>query len=73
MTACQKTCPDCHASFECGPTVTRTHCWCAELPHVMDLEAATHCLCPVCLKRAIGQRLSERASATERSAPVSVG
>jgi prepilin-type N-terminal cleavage/methylation domain-containing protein/prepilin-type processing-associated H-X9-DG protein len=53
----QKICPRCGTRFGCGAP---NRCWCAELPALADVNAASDCLCPDCLGRALA---AERAAA----------
>lgn len=49
-----KSCVNCGKPFSCYTD----GCWCAELPMIMPMENITDCLCPVCLKAAIDERLA---------------
>lgn len=53
----EKRCPVCSAAFVCGDGGLNARCWCSDLPNIMPLETGHgDCLCPSCLKDAIGQR-----------------
>jgi hypothetical protein len=53
-----KTCGRCGAKFTCGPEAGQAACWCAELPHIMELSAEGDCYCPACLRTMIEARLA---------------
>lgn len=47
-------CPHCGNAFECGSGGRDGGCWCMDWPATLAVsDAATACLCPVCLARAI--------------------
>lgn len=50
-----KICVNCGIPFSCYTQ----GCWCAELPMIMPMENITDCLCPVCLKAEINEKLIE--------------
>ncbi len=50
-----KICVTCSKPFSCYTQ----GCWCAELPMIMPMENITDCLCPVCLKSVINEKLVE--------------
>ena len=50
-----KICVNCGIPFSCYTQ----GCWCAELPMIMPMENITDCLCPVCLKSVINEKLIE--------------
>lgn len=50
-----KLCNSCGKSFSCYTS----GCWCGELPRIMPMENIADCLCPVCLKSAINEKLVE--------------
>lgn len=50
-----KLCVNCGIPFSCYTQ----GCWCGELPRIMPMENITDCLCPVCLKSGINEKLIE--------------
>lgn len=50
-----KLCVNCGISFSCYTQ----GCWCGKLPRIMPMENITDCLCPVCLKSVINEKLIE--------------
>jgi hypothetical protein len=47
-------CAKCGTAFSCGMIAGETHCWCADLPKLIPLDAnADACFCPACLKQEI--------------------
>lgn len=54
-----KTCSLCGCRFGCGAQDPHGECWCAKLPHVMELKAGEDCYCPDCLKRKIEERIGK--------------
>ncbi len=47
-------CPKCGNAFECGSGGQNGGCWCMDWPATLPVnDAATACLCPVCLAQAI--------------------
>ena len=69
MNQTTKTCDRCGSRFSCGAEPGRPACWCAELPHVMEMPAAGDCYCPDCLRAIIDARLSQAAPRGERPTP----
>ena len=51
-------CSACGAAFECGNERGEAHCWCAELPRILPLDGDAPCLCPVCLKSRVRERIA---------------
>ena len=51
-------CTACGVAFECGRENRAPTCWCAELPRIMPLELQEACLCPVCLKARLRERIA---------------
>lgn len=50
-------CSRCGNKFECGHEQGKSTCWCFELPHVIPVDQAEHCLCPECLQKEIQNNL----------------
>ncbi|HMJ89044.1 MAG TPA: cysteine-rich CWC family protein, partial [Candidatus Acidoferrum sp.] len=65
-TPAPKVCPRCDARFDCHADTAATRCWCMELPRLRDVDAGCDCLCPECLRRAIGAQ--EQAARSRTSA-----
>src|SRR5258708_35703269 len=52
----KKSCSNCGLSFGCGLSAGKESCWCEDLPHVSLVGAAEQdCLCPECVRQAIGR------------------
>ena len=51
------TCLQCGTNFSCGSN-GKDKCWCAAYPKIMQPDASKQCMCPSCLAREIGERLS---------------
>lgn len=71
MVPVTKLCPECHARFTCGATAGQLHCWCCDLPHIMEMNASAGCLCPTCLRREIDRRMQGALGDSQKSTPPS--
>ncbi|MDA8257625.1 MAG: cysteine-rich CWC family protein [Betaproteobacteria bacterium] len=58
------TCARCGAPFRCGMEAGDAECWCAGMPPLLPVPAASAavgCLCPACLQARLEQARQERA------------
>lgn len=53
----EKICPQCTAKFLCD-TGSETECWCSKFPPVMPMKSNADCYCPLCLEKAISQKIA---------------
>ena len=52
-----KVCSRCNNTFICGTGSRENGCWCGDLPRIGQIDGITGCLCPVCLKSDIQQKI----------------
>lgn len=61
-----KICAQCNARFLCGPSSSAS-CWCNEYPAIFQLEDVSECLCEICLKKAMIEKISKYAESIDPS------